>query len=144
MYFETNYAYGNIYYVEIPTVRLSTRIHCIYQNLDNICCFYFFSLSVRRKFRPYEWNHERSSLMNWELQDRIKATLERIATRRKISKTLHYTRLTNSQKFDSSLSTWYRGDCGQIYLCVILADGENSSEKPRKSDETLKRPVFKP
>jgi len=43
MYFETNYAYGNIYYVEyyiyyveIPKVGLSTKMHCIYQNLNNI------------------------------------------------------------------------------------------------------------
>jgi len=37
-YFETNYAYGNFHYVEIPTVGLSTRMHCVYQNLDNIYC----------------------------------------------------------------------------------------------------------
>jgi len=28
--FETNYTYGNICYVVIPTVGLSTRMHCIY------------------------------------------------------------------------------------------------------------------
>jgi len=26
--------YGNIHYVEISTVGLSTRMHCIYENLD--------------------------------------------------------------------------------------------------------------
>jgi len=35
-YFEKNYTYGNIRYVEIPTVGRSTRMHFIYQNLDNI------------------------------------------------------------------------------------------------------------
>jgi len=33
--------YGNIHYVEIPTVGWSTWVHCIYQNLDNICCYIF-------------------------------------------------------------------------------------------------------
>jgi len=30
MYFEANYTYGNIQYVEIPKVRWTTRMHCIY------------------------------------------------------------------------------------------------------------------
>jgi len=33
MYFETNYTYGNIHFVEIPTVGW---MHYIYQNLDHI------------------------------------------------------------------------------------------------------------
>jgi len=35
-YLETNYAYRNVHYVEISTVGQSTRMHCIYQNLDNV------------------------------------------------------------------------------------------------------------
>jgi len=34
--------YENIHYVEIPTVRQSLRMHCIYKNLDNI----YFSLKL--------------------------------------------------------------------------------------------------
>jgi len=44
MYFETNHAYGNIH-VEIPKVRRSTRMHCIYQNFDNIYYIYFKKIS---------------------------------------------------------------------------------------------------
>ena len=101
-----------------------------------------FSFTVRRKFRPYEWNHERNSLMNWELQDRIKATLERIETKRKISKTQHYTRLTESQKYDSFLSTWYCGEYGKIYLCVILTGEMNTKKNP--NPVKYNKPVFRP
>ncbi|XP_066919814.1 ankyrin repeat domain-containing protein 60-like [Clytia hemisphaerica] len=99
-------------------------------------------LLLRRKFRPYEWNHERNSLMNWELQDRIKATLERIETKRKISKTQHYTRLTESQKYDSFLSTWYCGEYGKIYLCVILTGETNTKTNPNPIK--YNKPVFRP
>jgi len=30
-------AYENIYFVVIATVGISTRMHCIYRNLDKIC-----------------------------------------------------------------------------------------------------------
>jgi len=36
MYFETIYACRNIHYVEIPKVGSSTRMHRVYQNLDNM------------------------------------------------------------------------------------------------------------
>jgi len=48
MYSKQIYAYGNIRYVEIPPVGRSTRMHRVYQNLDNIyyekksCCIWRF------------------------------------------------------------------------------------------------------
>ena len=92
---------------------------------------------LRRKVRPHEWNNDRMSLTNWNLQDRIKTTLDRIATTRKIQNNTLYSRLTNSQKYDSALSTWYNGEYGQIYLCEIL----DSSDKDESKDN---KPVFRP
>lgn len=93
--------------------------------------------------------------MNWELQDRIKSTIERIESKRRVSKTQHFTRLTESQKYDSFLSTWYKGDTGQIYLCVILppqkqestttTNGSGEGIKARRARQKLKQlKVFRP
>lgn len=76
--------------------------------------------------------------MNWELQDRIKSTIERIESKRRVSKTQHFTRLTESQKYDSSLSTWYKGDTGQIYLCVILPPQQQQQESTANGGEGIK------
>lgn len=100
----------------------------------NIKCI---ELLLRRKIRPHEWNNDRMSLTNWYLQDRIKSTLDRIGKTTKIENNVLYTRLTNSQKYDSALSTWYNGHYGQIYACEIL-DGS------KVNDRDTTKPVFLP
>ena len=96
----------------------------------------FYPLLVHRKVRPYEWNHERMSLTNWSLQDKIRSTLDRIEKTRTIRNNGIYSRLTNSQKYDSALSTWYQGEHAQLYLCEIL----NGEDKVKNDN----RPVFLP
>ena len=97
----------------------------------------FLILPVRRRIRPHEWNNDRMSLTNWSLQDRIKATMDRIATKTPVLSTDVNSRMTNSQRFDSSLPTWMRGEHAQMYLCDIL-DGS------RTPTPEVERPVFRP
>lgn len=94
-------------------------------------------LLLRRKVRPHEWNNERMSLTCWPLQDRIKSTLERIEKTTNIQNNAMYSRLTNSQKYDSALPTWYNGEFGQMYLCEIL----DSTNKEESGED---KPVFRP
>ena len=80
--------------------------------------------------------------MNWNLQDRIKSTIERIESKRRVSKTQHFTRVTESQKYDSFLSTWYKGEVGQIYLCIILPSYIEAEKSKKRNTKKLK--VFRP
>jgi len=79
---------------------------------------------LNRKIRQYEWTYERDSLTNWREQDRIKANLIRISKMNAQDMTSQQQRVVESWKFDSSLSTWYRGPYQQMYLCNILTTGE--------------------
>lgn len=100
----------------------------------NIRCV---ELLLHRKVRPHEWNFERMSLTNWELQDRIKTTLDRIEKTKTSQNLLDSSRLTYSQTYDSAFSTWYTGEHAQLYLCQIL---QGVKQKPKKDQ----RPVFRP
>jgi len=44
----SNFAYGNFHYVEVPMVGRSTRMHCIYQNLDNDCHCFMIIVMVKK------------------------------------------------------------------------------------------------
>jgi len=100
----------------------------------NIKCV---ELLLRRKVRPHEWNNERMSLTNWELQDRIKTTLDRIEQTKTTTNACTQSRLTYSQHYDSSFATWYTGSHAQLYLCEIL-------KGTKRKDREDGRPVFKP
>ena len=77
------------------------------------------------------------SLTNWDVQNRIKATLDRIEQTCTTANKSEPTRLTFTQQFDSALQTHLSGPYAQVYLCEILKGGR------RKSKENSK-PVFKP
>ncbi|XP_057317200.1 ankyrin repeat domain-containing protein 60-like isoform X2 [Hydractinia symbiolongicarpus] len=91
---------------------------------------------LQRKVRSFEWKNNRTSLTNWSLQERIKRGLDRIEETRKVQTNEQYSRLTNSQMYDSALSTWFKSTHAQIYLCEIL-DSQTKSTRRKKL-------VFKP
>lgn len=77
-------------------------------------------LLLDRKVRQYEWSYEREHLTNWPLQDRVRANMLRISKIADGASSQQEQRVTESWKFDSSLSTWFRGPYQQMYLCNIL------------------------
>lgn len=107
---------------------------CVAVSRGHISCC---ELLLQRKVRSFEWKSNLTSLTNWNLQERIKRSLDRIEKTRQVQTNGQYSRLTNSQMYDSALSTWFKSTHARIYLCEIL----DSSQTKFARREKL---VFKP